>query len=154
MLTKDWKRCRNLWSLYFYFNIKMHWWFRPVICNQLTVPEICSAVTSIMWKWTGSPWDTRLLWLNNVSSASASVLPEVLLQAIQQRGIKRHLTTVLHISELLQLSPLLHSKYLYMKVSIDCITCQARSLHLDVTWAQPDSNYSVEKIAVQNVSSF
>lgn len=40
------------------------------------------------------------------------------------------------------------------KVSVDCITYQARSLHLDVVWAQPDSNYSVGKIAAQNVSSF
>lgn len=40
------------------------------------------------------------------------------------------------------------------RVLIDCITYQARSLHLDVVWVQPESNYCVEKIAVQNVSSF
>lgn len=57
----------------------------------------------------------RLLWFNCVSCASAPVLPEMLLQAVHQWGIRRHLTTLLHVSELLQLLQLLCANYLYMK---------------------------------------
>lgn len=116
--------------------------------------EICSAVTSAMWKWTQSPWDRRLLWLCNLSSASASLLPEVLLQAVHQWAS----------GGIWPLSCVFLSYYNYRnhcvqstcsrRVSVDCITYRARSLHFAVAWAQPESNYSVEKIAVQNVSSF